>query len=74
MKAAAALLLHDRIGETFDAVVTGMASKGTFVRIASPLVEGKLVRGFEGLDVGDTLKLRLTGVDIDQRCIDFARA
>jgi exoribonuclease-2 len=74
LKAAAALLLHDRIGETFDAIVTGAATKGTFVRIGSPLVEGRVVRGFEGLDVGDTLRVRLTGVDVDQRFIDFESA
>jgi exoribonuclease-2 len=74
LKAAAAYLLQGRIGETFDAIVTGVAAKGTFVRIASPLVEGRVVRGFEGLDVGDAVRVRLQGVDIDQRFIDFARA
>jgi len=71
LKAAAAFLLHDRIGETFDAIVTGVATKGTFVRITSPLVEGRVVSGFDGLDVGDTLKVTLKAVDIDQRFIDF---
>ena len=74
LKAAAAFLLHGRIGETFDAVVTGAAAKGTFVRIASPLVEGRVVGGFEGLDVGDALRVRLRSVDADQRFIDFERA
>ena len=74
LKAAAAFLLHDRIGETFDAVVTGAAAKGTFVRIASPLVEGRVVGGFEGLDVGDALRVRLRSVDAEQRFIDFERA
>jgi len=73
LKAAAAYLLQGRIGETFDAIVTGVATKGTFVRIASPLVEGRLVHGAEGLDVGDAVRVRLEGVDIDQRFIDFAR-
>jgi exoribonuclease-2 len=44
------------------------------VRIVSPLVEGRVVRGFEGLDVGDALKVRLVEVDADQRHIDFERA
>ena len=44
-----------------------------FVRIVSPLVEGRVVRGFEGLDVGDTLRVKLRSVDVDQRFIDFER-
>lgn len=74
LKAAAAHLLHDRVGATFDAIVTGVTPKGTFVRILSPLVEGRVLRGFEGLDVGDALKVRLLAVDPEQRFIDFARA
>ncbi len=74
LKAAAAYLLHDRIGEGFDAIVTGVTPKGTFVRIVSPLVEGRVVRGFDGLDVGDSLHVRLVNVDVDQRFIDFERA
>ena len=71
LKAAAAYLLQDRIGERFDAIVTGVAPKGTFVRIAAPMVEGRMVRGFEGLDVGDAVSVKLLGVDIGQRFIDF---
>jgi exoribonuclease-2 len=74
LKAAAAFLLHDRIGETFDAIVTGAAPKGTFVRIGRPLLEGRVVRGFEGLDVGDALRVRLVAVDAAQSFIDFERA
>ena len=73
LKAAAAYLLQDRIGETFDALVTGAAPKGTFVRIAGPMVEGRLVRGFEGADVGDRLRVRLVGVQPQQSYIDFER-
>lgn len=73
LKAAAAFLLHDRIGESFDAIVTGAAPKGTFVRIARPLVEGRLVRGFEGMDVGDALRVRLVAVDAEHSFIDFER-
>ncbi|MED5617697.1 RNB domain-containing ribonuclease [Ideonella sp. BN130291] len=73
LKAAAAYLLHERIGERFDAVVTGAAPKGTFVRIARPLVEGRVVRGFEGLDVGDAARVRLVAVDFAQGHIDFER-
>lgn len=71
LKAAAAYLLQGRIGESFDAMVTGAASKGTFVRITAPMVEGRMVRGFEGLDVGDAVRVKLRSVDFDQRFIDF---
>jgi exoribonuclease-2 len=74
LKAAGAYLLHERIGETWDAIVTGAAPKGTFVRIASPLLEGRVVRGFEQLDVGDKLRVRLVAVDAAQGFIDFERA
>lgn len=73
LKAAGAYLLHNRIGEVFDAIVTGAAPKGTFVRISSPLLEGRVVRGFEGLDVGDTTRVRLVAVDAEQSFIDFER-
>ena len=72
-KSAAALLLADRIGETFDAIVTGAADKGTWVRLFSIPVEGKLVRGYEGQDVGDRLRVQLISVDVDQGFIDFQR-
>jgi len=74
LKAAGAYLMHERIGETFDAIVTGAAAKGTFVRIGRPLLEGRVVRGFEGLDVGDTLRVRLVAVDPEQSFIDFEHA
>ena len=74
LKAAGAYLLHDRIGDVFDAIVTGAAAKGTFVRISSPLLEGRVVRGFEGLDVGDTARVKLLAVDAEKSFIDFERA
>lgn len=74
LKAAGAALLQGRIGDTFDAIVTGAAAKGTYVRIGQPLLEGRLVRGFEGADVGDALRVRLVGVDAAQGHIDFERA
>ena len=73
LKAAGTYLLQDRIGEVFDAIVTGAAPKGTFARIASPLLEGRVVRGFEGLDVGDHARLRLVAVDAEHSHIDFER-
>ncbi len=72
-KSAAALLLASRIGERFDAVVTGAAPKGTWARIAKPTIEGRVVRGFEGLDVGDRVRVQLVSTDVDRGFIDFAR-
>jgi exoribonuclease II len=74
LKAAAGFLLHGRLGEKFDAIVTGAAAKGTFVRISGPLLEGRVVRGFEGLDVGDRVKVKLAAVDPAQGFIDFERS
>lgn len=73
-KAAAALLLRSRLGEVFDAVVTGASRKGTWVRILHPPVEGRLERGFEGLDVGDRVSVRLVHTDVERGFIDFERA
>ncbi|MEI6669548.1 MAG: RNB domain-containing ribonuclease [Acidobacteriota bacterium] len=72
-KSAAALLLSGRIGESFDAVVTGASSKGTWVRLVAPPVEGKLDRGFQGLDVGDALRVRLVQTDVQRGFIDVVR-
>ena len=72
-KSAAALLLRSRIGEQFDAVVTGAADKGTWVRLLTMPVEGKLVQGFAGVDVGDRLRVQLISVDVQQGFIDFKR-
>ena len=74
LKAAGAWLLQRRIGESFEAIVTGAAAKGTFVRIGRPMLEGRVVRGFEGLDVGDRLRVRLVAVDAAQSFIDFEPA
>jgi exoribonuclease-2 len=73
-KSAAAMLLAKRIGEQFDAMVTGVNDDGTWVRIAHPLAEGKLVKGFQGLDVGDPVRVQLMHTDIERGFIDFARA
>ncbi len=72
-KSAAALLLESRIGEQFDAIVTGAAAKGTWVRIMHPPIEGRLERGFEGVDVGQKLRVRLIHTDVERGYIDFAR-
>ncbi len=72
-KSAAALLLESRIGEQFDSIVTGASEKGTWVRLLTIPVEGKLVQGFEGMDVGHRLRVQLISVDVEQGYIDFER-
>ena len=72
-KSAAALLLESRIGEQFDAIVTGASDKGTWVRLLKIPVEGKLVQGFEGLDVGNRVRAQLISVDVERGFIDFKR-
>ena len=73
VKSAAAILLEPRIGEQFDAIVTGAADKGTWVRITNPPLEGRLSSGYVGLDVGDTLRVQLTSTDFERGFIDFKR-
>jgi len=73
-KSAAALLLSPRVGERFDSIVTGANEKGTWVRVLDPPVEGKLVRGSHGLDVGDRVGVRLVSVNVERGFIDFERA
>ncbi len=70
-KSAAAMVMASRVGEAFDAIVTGASSKGTWVRVGAPPIEGKLFHPRAGLDVGDRLRVKLTGVDIDHGFIDF---
>ena len=72
-KAAAAALLQHRIGERFDGIVTGASSKGTWVRVFHPPVEGKLVHGEKGLDIGDRVHVKLVDVNIERGFIDFVR-
>ena len=74
LKAAGAYLLDGRIGDVFDAIVTGAAAKGTFVRISSPLLEGRVVKGFEGLDIGAKARVKLVAVNAEKSFIDFERA
>jgi exoribonuclease-2 len=73
-KSAAAMLLSSRIGERFDGIVTGASSKGTWVRILHPPVEGKVVHGSDGIDLGDRVRVKLVSVDVPAGYIDFARS
>jgi len=70
-KSAAALFLQDRVGERFDSIVTGDSDKGTWVRIEDPPVEGMLVRGAEGVRVGERVSVELTAVDVERGHINF---
>jgi exoribonuclease-2 len=71
-KIAGAVMLADRVGESFAAVVTASSPKGVYARVISPPVEGRIVRGGQALDVGDTVKLVLLSVDPARGFIDFA--
>ena len=73
-KIVAATFLSGRIGETFDALVTGVSPKGTYVRVSNPPVEGRIVRGEAGLDVGEKVRVRLIGANPERGFIDFVRA
>ena len=72
-KSAAALLLESRIGEHFNSIVTGASEKGTWVRCLDVPVEGKLVQGFEGVDVGDRIKVQLISINVEMGFIDFQK-
>jgi len=72
-KRLAAVAMSRRIGDTFDAIVTGVTPHGTFVRVLQPHVEGLLIQG-QGVDVGDKLRVKLTRTDVQRGYIDFAKA
>jgi VacB/RNase II family 3'-5' exoribonuclease len=72
-KSAAAMLLSSRIGDQFDAICTGAAAKGTWVRIFHPPIEGRLLYGYEGVDVGTRLKVQLIHADVEKGYIDFKK-
>jgi VacB/RNase II family 3'-5' exoribonuclease len=73
-KRISAVVMSDRVGETFDAIVTGVNVHGTFVRVLQPHLEGLLQRGQQGLDVGDRIRVTLIKTDVERGYIDFARA
>ena len=72
-KRLAAVAMSHRVGETFDAIVTGVTPKGTFVRVLQPHIEGLLAQGAQGLHVGDRVRARLTRTDAQRGYIDFAK-
>jgi exoribonuclease-2 len=72
-KSAAALLLSDRTGERFEAIVTGASPEGTWVRLFQPPVEGRLGGNTQDLDVGDRTRVKLVRTDVQRGYIDFVR-
>jgi exoribonuclease-2 len=72
-KRAAAVVFHNRVGERFEAIVTGVKPSGVFARVLDPPIEGRIMRGEHGLDVGDTVELTLIRTDPEHGFIDFAR-
>jgi VacB/RNase II family 3'-5' exoribonuclease len=72
-KRVAAVALHSLVGRSFDGVVTGVTPKGVFVRIVEPPAEGRLIRGEDGLDVGDRVRVKLLNTDPARGFIDFGR-
>ena len=73
-KSAAAMMLKSRIGQRFEGIVTGASEKGTWVRLLQLPVEGKVVSGFKGLDVGDRIRIELVRTDVERGYIDFKAA
>jgi VacB/RNase II family 3'-5' exoribonuclease len=71
-KRIAAVVLQPHIGQSYPAIVTGVTPHGTFVRVLKPHVEGMLVSGAKGHDVGDKLTVRLVSTDPQRGYIDFA--
>ncbi len=73
-KSAAAMTLQSRLGQRFDGIVTGASDRGTWVRLLHPPIEGKVVSGFKGMDVGDRVRVELIRTDVERGLIDFKNA
>ncbi|MFA4850116.1 MAG: RNB domain-containing ribonuclease [Methanoregula sp.] len=71
-KAAAAVLLQNSIGNSFEALVTGASDKGTYVRLITPPAEGRVMQGQQGLRVGEKVRVRLLKTDPMNGYVDFA--
>ena len=73
-KVAAAVSMMNRVGESFDAIVTGVTQKGVFARVIAPPIEGRIMRGEQGLDVGDKIRVTLLSTDPERGFVDFSAA
>jgi len=72
-KRVAAVAMAPHVGQSFNALVTGVSPKGVFVRVPDPPVEGMLCEGHDGVDVGDRIRVKLLKTDPERGFIDFAR-
>jgi exoribonuclease-2 len=72
-KVGAALLLQDRVGEQFEAIVTGVTPKGTYARLIKPPVDGRIMRGEDGLRVGEKIHVKLLSTEPPRGFIDLGR-
>ena len=72
-KSAAALAISKQIGQHFQGIVTGAGPNGTWVRVKQPPIEGKLIKGYEGVDVGDKITVQLVDTDVANGFIDFVK-
>jgi len=70
-KSEAALLLESRVGQQYDAIVTGSSESGLWVRIFAPPAEGRLESGARGLEVGQQIRVKLVSTDVGRGFIDF---
>jgi len=70
-KAAGAILLERHIGTVYDAIVTGVNKDGTYVRLLSPPVEGRVVHGERGMDVGERVRVKLVATNPNKGFVDF---
>jgi exoribonuclease-2 len=73
LKSAYAMVLSKQVGQTFSAIITGVNDDGVWVRLDQPAVEGKLLEGTRGLDVGDRLQVKLIKTDVKKGFIDFIK-
>ncbi|MBS4165005.1 Uncharacterized protein NEOC65_000051 [Neochlamydia sp. AcF65] len=73
MKSVLALYLEDAIGKTFDAFLTGKGEKGNWIRLISTAIEGKLINGYQNIEVGDRLKVKLVSVNAEKGFLDFVQ-
>jgi exoribonuclease-2 len=74
VKAEAAALLEGKIGQEFDAIVTGASEKGVYARLIDPPVEGRLVDARRGTRVGMNMRVRLVNLDPRHGFVDLAVA
>ena len=73
-KSVTAFAISNQIGNQFPAIVTGASAKGTWVRVKQPPIDGKLTKGYEGVNVGDKITVKLIDIDVAKGFIDFVKS